>query len=345
MIPSVVLRVGRKVAEFAIRNAPKAMAIAGVGCVAIGTAMACDASLRVDAVIENHKDMMDKIKEAEEKYDDYTEEDAVKDKIQAYAITCKSLGVLYGPALTVELAGIALLIGAFDITQKRYMSAMAALASLDQSFQNYRSRVREAFGSDVAKALDSTPVNKLEEKVELPWETPEDRETVYIDESALDDDFFFIISEDTVDHEHWLSTDNPNRMEFLYNYNAIVSQLETLKMSLSTHARNHLFINDIIRLLGLSETEIGHYYGYTDDPGDTIIYEITPFIYEFSDEDNSQFPLMIPITKEEVMEIERNDISFDRPYGYALRFRSAYTEDGRPRMIAKTAFAPKHALK
>lgn len=330
-IPVGLIRLGHRAAEFAIRNAPKFMAVAGTGCIAVGTVMACNATLKADDILKDHQHSMNIIKKAKAVSMEYTPKDEMSDKLMTYATTGRRLLALYGPAIAVECAGVSMLFGAYGIMSARHARAMAALTAVDQAFADYRARVENEYGNSeklLEPATEPTP-----EGYELPWDedNKEKRETVQLNPECMEDPFFFIFDSR---NKEWAG--KLGHTGYLYNYNFITRTIAAFNIQLSSGERDHVFLNDILRALYLEETEIGHYYGWTSDVGDVIDIEITPFIYQYCREDSEDFPMMIPVTLDEIKEYECSD--YNESYGYGIRFRSPLGAGGLPRMIAKQVF-------
>lgn len=337
-ISPTIMRFGRRALEFAAKNAPKAMMFTGTLCVGIGTYEACKATLKADTIIEEHKARMDCIKKAKliaaEEGHEYTAQDIARDKIQVYSSTAAKLLKLYGPAIGFELTGLGLMIGGFDITRKRHASALAALATLDQAFADYRNQVVETFGEEAAKALNSQPVNAIdiEKGGELPWEeglSKENKEFVTIDPDKEDEDPFFMIFNKK--NKNWYGDTG-----YLLNENFILRTIDAFNYQLHGGARDHIFLNEIRRALGGEENEVGHYYGYTNEVGDAVEVVLTPFLYAYNGEEDPQFPMMIPVTMEYIKSLELDDVRDG--WGIGIQFKSPLGVGGVPRMIAKQVF-------
>lgn len=145
-------------------HSPEILIVAGVIGVVASAVMACKATTKIDTILDEHKDTMEKIHEMPTDIPDvYSEEDRKKDTVVTYAKTSFKLVKLYGPAITLGALSIASIFASNDILRKRNVSLAAAYALVDKGFKEYRSRVVERFGKDVDHQL---LYNIKEEEVE-----------------------------------------------------------------------------------------------------------------------------------------------------------------------------------
>jgi hypothetical protein len=134
------------------------MAVGVVGTVA-SVVMACKATLKVNDVVDEAKELVDDIHEAvaEEKHTSegevYTQEDANKDLLIVYGQTAWKFVKLYGPTVLVGATSLACMLSANNILRKRNVALAATVTALDTSFKEYRDRVIERFGKEMDREL------------------------------------------------------------------------------------------------------------------------------------------------------------------------------------------------
>ena len=133
------------------KKSPEFLVAAGVVGVVVSAVMACQATPKALKVAEKTGDDMDRIQNAEESGvtpagELYTQEDARNDRIQVYSHTGFQYVKLYAPAVLLGAASITCILTSHKILRKRNMALAAAYATLDQSFKDYRGRVRRAGG-------------------------------------------------------------------------------------------------------------------------------------------------------------------------------------------------------
>ena len=134
--------------------------LVGVGIVgAIASAvLACKATTKAGAIVEESKNSLADIREAKENGvtkagESYSEEDHKKDLAIAYVQTGVKFAKLYAPAVMLGAASIASILASHNIMKKRNVALAAAYAAVDKSFKDYRDRVIERFGEQVEKEL------------------------------------------------------------------------------------------------------------------------------------------------------------------------------------------------
>lgn len=134
--------------------------LVGIGIVgAVASAvLACKATTKAGAIVEESKNSLTDIREAKENGvtkagESYSEEDHKKDLAIAYVQTGVKFAKLYAPAVMLGAASIASILASHNIMKKRNVALAAAYAAVDKSFKDYRDRVIERFGEQVEKEL------------------------------------------------------------------------------------------------------------------------------------------------------------------------------------------------
>lgn len=336
-VPTSVVRFGHKVANWTVKNGPRIMSVVGGGMAIGGAVMACNATLHADEVFDRHKQKMAKIQAAIELQAsdeapegiEYGPKEIKHDKAQVYFETSIDLIRLYGPAVAVGLGGVGLMQGAFGIMDKRQSTAVAALTALDQAFQEYKVRVENEFGPEALKKLDDATYNATEKKM-LPVTkedgSVEEVESVVLDTDAVKDPFFFIFDEN---NPNWFDNNG-----YLLNERFLTATIDAFNYKLQGRAVDHVWVNDILKHWGMEGTDLGHFHGWTVAGGDSIECEIIPYLYYYDDDNDSQFPMLVETTMENLRELEMSDIQ----QGYCIGVKLMSSTDGEedfiePRMI------------
>lgn len=157
-LPSNVTRAFHKVGFQLKKHSPEILVVSGVvGMVGAGV-LACKATLKVNEIVDDHKETVDKIHEATETGvtkagKPYTAEDSKKELTIVYAQTGLKLVKLYGPALAVGTLSATAILAGHNITRKRNVALAAAYTAVDKGFKDYRERVVERFGKEMDKEL------------------------------------------------------------------------------------------------------------------------------------------------------------------------------------------------
>lgn len=316
-IPVPIMKFVGKAGNWLVKNGPKIMSVAG-GAMAVGGAvMACEATLHADEVLDRHKQKMAKIEAAkrlsdetaEEVEDVYTEKMMKRDKAIVWAETTRDFIKLYAPAVSVGLSGVALMQGAFWMTEHRRAAAVSALTTVNQMYQNLLEK------QDAASIgyLDNPEPKLLPAKEE--GEEPED-EVLVLDPTRDTDPFFFVFDKT-----------NPNWADgngFVLNERFITATLDAFNYRLSSHAVDHVWINDILKAFDMREKDYGGFYGYNSNTGDIIEYEIVPFMEIWDDENADQMPMLVETDMETLRELETCDVQD----GYCIGVRLKSSSDG-----------------
>lgn len=325
-IPTPVIKFGHKAGTWLIKNSPKLMSIGG-GIMAVGGAvMACNATLHADEVLEAHKERMAQIEAAralslEGNNDDpacvYTEKQMKHDKFVVYAETAVGFARLYAPAFVIGMSGVGLMQAAYMITEQRRNTAIAALASLDAMFNEYKVRVENEVGPDKLAEIEAMPTEK--HKVLMPGSEEESEEDCVVLDDAICDDFTFIFDETCKGWQGGLG--------YNLNYRALECIIEGFNRNLSAYNVDHYVMNDLLKAYkGLKNvhgqhvcyTEPGLYYGWNALEGDVINYEITPYLIMYNGDDDKQIPMYVETSMEEIKKLECTDIQTG--YCFFLRF-------------------------
>lgn len=295
-----------------------------------GAVMACKATLHADEVLDAHKARMDAIEHARrlslesDNIDPelvYTEKQMRRDKLIVYAETAVGFAKLYGPAFAIGMSGVGLMQAAYMVTEKRRSTAVAALATMTNWFDEYKARVEDTYGPEALALESQMPTAKAVVKTAGQDEASE-TDVVVLDDT--NDPFFFIFD-----------STNPNWAEnvtYLLNERFLTGTIDSLNYSLSAHSRDHVWVNDILKLWGMKETDLGHFHGWNADTGDIIEYELVPYLKAYYDDDGNeyeQFPMLVETTMENLRELELADIQ----EGYAIGIRLLSSSDGNDQLV------------
>lgn len=251
------------------------MAIGVVGAVA-SAVIACKATLKVEAVMDDAKEKMDKVHESEEKGCtvvgmDYSHDDAKKDTAIIYVQTGLKLAKLYAPAVAIGTLSVTSILASNNILRKRNVAIAAAYTAVDKSFKDYRSRVVERFGQEVDKELRyNLKAEKTTETVvdEETGEKKKVKKTTFVANPSDISGYARFFEKYTVDEEgnsvlnsHWDSNNEYNLMFIKAQENYANDLLR---------AKKRLFLNDVYEMLGLPTTKAGQVVGWVYDPDHPI---------------------------------------------------------------------------
>lgn len=138
------------------KHSPEILMVAGIAGTVASAVMACKATTKLNTILEESKDNIDKIHkyvETEGFSEKYTEEDSKKDLTIVYTQTGVKLAKLYGPAVILGAVSIGAIINGHNILHKRNLALAAAYKAVDKGFKDYRGRVVERFGKGLDREL------------------------------------------------------------------------------------------------------------------------------------------------------------------------------------------------
>lgn len=254
------------------KHSPEILIVAGVVGTVASAVMACKATLKVNEVLEESKETIDKIHEGieqEKQLPDgtyYTQEDANKDLAIVYLQTGLKFAKLYGPAVVLGTASLGCMLASNNILRKRNVALAAAYATVDQSFKEYRTRLIERFGKDLDRELRyNIKAQEVEETVvnEDGTESTVTKTVEVVDPNVTHDIYSVIYCEGC---NGWSKNANLNKVFLLQQQRYANDKLRL----------NHFVcLNEIYDMLGLPRTPYGQFAGwvYTEDSsiGDNYI--------------------------------------------------------------------------
>ena len=258
------------------KHSPEILMVAGVAGVVVSAVMACKATLKVDAIMDETKEKMDKIHKAEEdgvteSGEDYFVEDAKKDTAIVYAQTGFKLVKTYAPAVAIGTLSIASILASNNILRKRNVALAAAYATVDKSFKEYRNRVIEKFGQEVDRELKYNIKAEKVPTIEVDEETGKEKKVkknaIVVNPSDVSGyaRFFekYTVDEDgnSILNPHW----EPNN-----EYNIMFIKAQENYANDLLRAKKRLFLNDVYEMLGLPRTKAGQVVGWVYDEDNPV---------------------------------------------------------------------------
>ena len=267
-----------KVSFQAAKHSPEILAGIGVVGVVASTVLACKATMKINDVLEDAKDQLDKVKEVanDPKFEDqYNEEDAKKDTTIIYVQKGVEIVKIYLPAITVGAVSLGCLLASNNILRKRNAALGAAYATLDKSYKTYRNRVAERFGDEVEKEIRyGIKAEKVEKTV-----IDEDGNEVTVEEEVkvMDPNLYS-------DYARFFDEASPYwQKDPEYNLMFLKAQQQYANDLLKSRGR--LFLNEVYEMLGIEKSKAGQIVGWVYDPVNPIGDNFVDFgIYDMSKE-------------------------------------------------------------
>lgn len=275
-----------KVAFKAKKHSPEILMVTGI-VGAVGSAvMACKATLKVNDILDETKETVDKIHGVLESdavdEDTYSEEDSKKDLAVVYAQTGWKFVKLYAPSVIMGALSITSILASNNILRKRSVALAAAYTAIDQSFKDYRGRVVERFGEVVDRELKyNLKAEKITEKV-LDKETGKEKKVKNTIEVAQSIDGYSDYARFFDDGCASWEKDAESNLYFLRTQQQYANDLLV--------ARGHLFLNEVYDMLGIPRTKAGQVVGWIYDSKNPIGDNYVDFgIYDISKQEKRDF--------------------------------------------------------
>lgn len=268
------------------KHSPEILVGAGIVGVVGSAVMACKATTKLDEVLEEPKEKIEKIHELMENPDmvpegkEYTEEDGKKDLTIMYTQSAVKVVKLYAPAVILGTVSIAAILGGHHILRKRNLALAAAYATIDKGFKEYRGRVIERFGEELDKELKyNIKAKEIEETV-----VNEDgsgntvKKTVNVADPNTTSDYARFFDDGC---NGWTKDPEFNLM-FLKDQQRYANDL--LK------TRGHLFLNEVYDMLGIPRSTAGAVVGWVYDEKHPVGDNFVDFgIYDLYNEKKRDF--------------------------------------------------------
>lgn len=235
------------------------LAIGIVGVVASGV-MACVATTKAGAILDETKEKVDQIHAYEEKHAgtcEYTENDKAKDLAIVYAQTSLKYIKLYAPSVALAALSITSILASNHILRNRNVAISAAYAALMQDYKGYRKRVIDRFGAAIDKELKyGVKTETITETVVDP-ETGEEKiveKTVNVVDKSIQSPYARCFDETS---RCWEKNPDMNQLFLRSEQNYANERLRL---------RGFLTLNEVYERLGFPVTKAGACVGWIYDP-------------------------------------------------------------------------------
>lgn len=273
------------------KHSPEILVVAGVIGTVTSAVMACKATTKVNDILVDAKDQLDKIHEAGEKLENnetltckdgslYTVEDNKKDLAIVYTQTAVKFVKLYGPSIALGALSLGCIVKSHGILRKRNIALAAAYAGIDKSFKEYRGRVVERFGKELdhelrynikAKEFEETVTDeKGNEKVV--------KNTVNVADPSTYSDYAKFYDEGC---HNWTKNAEDNLYFLKCQQNYANDKLKSV---------GHLFLNEVYDMIGIPRTKAGQCVGWVYDEKNPVGDNMVDFgIYNVNIEKTRDF--------------------------------------------------------
>lgn len=237
------------------KHSPEILIVAGVAGAVTSAVMACKATTKLNDILEESKEQVDKIHEAmehpENLPEEYTEEDGKKDLTIVYTQTAVKLLKLYGPSIVLGGLSITAILTSNNIMRKRNIAIAAAYTAVDKSFKDYRGRVVERFGKDLDRELRYNIKKEEVEETIVDEKTGKEKTIKKTIDVANEVSEFAKFFDDGC--TGWTKDPELN-LAFLLKQQAFAN--DKLK------ANGYLYLNEVYDMLGIPRTKAGQIVGW-----------------------------------------------------------------------------------
>lgn len=242
------------------KHSPEIMVVAGVVGTVASAVMACKATTKLDAVLENTKHNIERVHTAladpEITEDVYNAEDAKKDIAIFYVKGAIDVAKLYAPSVILGGLSIATILTSHNVLRKRNVALAAAYSVADKGFKEYRGRVVERFGEALDRELKYN-IKVEEEKETVVDEETGKKKTVKVTREVADPNVYSDYARFFDDGCLGWEKDAETNLFYLRRQQDFANEL--------LRAKGYLFLNDVYDMLGIPRTKAGQAVGWVYD--------------------------------------------------------------------------------
>lgn len=270
MFKELTLKAGLMVSKVGFglkKKSPELFMATGIIGVAATVVVACKATLKIDDILDEREAQLLKIQEFEDangNSEEYTADDAKKDRLIVKTQTVVKLTKLYAPAIGLGFASITCILASNNILKKRNAAIAAAYAAVDKSFKEYRDRVIDRFGEEVDQQLryNIKPTEVEEKEVNEKGKEKTVRKTIEVADPK------------TSGYVKYFVKGNPN-WENDEDYILSFLNAEQNYANDRLRAVGHLTLNEVYESLGFKKTKagmvVGWFYDTKNPSGDNFV--------------------------------------------------------------------------
>lgn len=230
-------------------NAPTLMVVGGVVSMGAGTVIACKQTLKVEEVLANQLPHLEKVEQGEAlELSSYGKKEAQQDRIKIYSRTALELGKVYAIPVILWSGGATLVFSGHNMLMKRNATLALAFTGLKKSFDAYRGRVVDAFGSEADQAMMTGWAKK-----EVVDPVTGEKEVVYTREWDTDEVEPYNRIFEQGASESWQPDLSINRF--------FVDQQRRFAQE-RLNRRGYLYLSEVYEALGFPESDISRVVGW-----------------------------------------------------------------------------------
>lgn len=233
-----------------------------VGVIGAGY-LACKATLKSQAVIEETHEMIDdaEIDAVDRRLPEKYRKKAI---FKVYVHQTAKMARIYAPAMAVGAASLALIIGSHSILNRRYLGVTAAYKAVEEAYRAYRKKVANMIGEEEEKDL----YLGRERRDDIPVETndPNNGDPVISATSGV-----VVNPKYNVSPYARFFDERSSQWEKNAEFNNIFLRSQQNYANNLLRARGHLFLNEVYDMLDIPRTQEGQVVGWVLGNGDDYV--------------------------------------------------------------------------
>lgn len=236
------------------KHSPKILFAAGAVGIVGTVVLACRATLKMNDVLEQHEKALVEVDAVVSERSDVSTDTVTKAKHKLQIKTGLDIAKLYAPAVGLGVVSIAALTGSHIILDKRNGAVMAAYAGLDKAYKEYRKRVADTYGEDVDRKFGTGAVGVVVEEKMSDGTTQTRVAPGNMQGGKFGGSPYAVVFDEQSRH----FSKEPGR-------NAEIIQIKQSYANDLLRMRGHLFLNEVLDMLGLPRTKAGAVVGWIQD--------------------------------------------------------------------------------
>lgn len=256
-VSAAVMKVGGKAMLKCKKASPEILLVGGIACVvgAVVTGIIATKKVMEDEEIRDAHDEIDDLSdELKDEDDKENRKEMRRALLKKYWKLASKYIRKYAIPFALTVAAIVMMLASHGILKTRYLGTVAAYTALDESFKDYRERVKNLIGEEQEQnCYDGTSpftVTHVNEDGSTT-ESTERAKTIRTKNSPYEFDF----NKGTAPLDATMNTE----------HNFFFLKAQQCAANDMLHARGHLFLNEVLDLLGMKRTTEGAVLGWLDN--------------------------------------------------------------------------------
>lgn len=241
------------------KHGPEIATGAGIICGVACVITACVQTTKIEKVIDDAKDKIGEIHEMNEKLPEKYDDKAKKsDLVKVYARSGVDILRIYALPAGLGALSVAFIIGGHKMLRKENAALAAAYVALNESFMQYRSRVKENQGADADK--EYMYGRKTVEMIDMTDpDHPGEPITSFVN-----------VGKNISPYARFFDAGNPN---FGTTPESSLMFLKGVEIHMNDifHRNGFLFLNEVYDALGIPRSNAGQFVGWVEGMGDDFV--------------------------------------------------------------------------